>query len=91
MPSIIGWATLRGSKHANLLQLDLWSLTVRGLAPKFSKRTILAGLILFPCRARFFRTFSLKDGKMVAAEPRGHGCQPSLNRYIAPERSLLSK
>ena len=44
MPGIIGWATLRRSKQTNLLQMDHPSLTVKGLAPKLSKRTILTGL-----------------------------------------------
>jgi hypothetical protein len=46
-PGVIGWATFRGSKHMNLVQLDGLSLTVNGSAPKFSKRTILAGLVSF--------------------------------------------
>jgi len=32
MPDILGWVIFRGSKHTNLLTLDLPSLTVRGLA-----------------------------------------------------------
>jgi hypothetical protein len=47
MPGIISWATFRGSKHATLLLLDDPSLTVKGAAPKFSKRTILTGPELF--------------------------------------------
>jgi hypothetical protein len=45
MPDILGWVALCRSKHTHLLQLDLLSLTAKGLAPKFSKRTILTGLI----------------------------------------------
>ena len=43
----IGWVTFRGSKHTNLLQLDRLSSALNGSAPKFSKRTILAGLVSF--------------------------------------------
>jgi hypothetical protein len=59
MPDIIGWVAIRGSKQANLLPLDHLSLTVKGSAPKFSKRTILAGLDLFLSGFLLFHPFFL--------------------------------
>jgi hypothetical protein len=69
MPGIIGWATLRGIKHTNLVQLDLPILTVRGVAPKFSKRTILAGLVYFHVVFDFLATSQPKIVKWLAAGP----------------------
>jgi len=95
IPGTLGWATLRRSKHSNLLQLDRPSLTLKGSAlpsptylrppkrglrvggsgfaqagPKFSKRTILAGLVLFLPGFRFFHSFSQsRVVKWRAAEP----------------------
>ena len=68
MPDILGWVIFRGSKHTNLLPLDLPSLTVRGLAPKFSKRTILTGLVLFP-----YRVFSHVLNGYIIRQQQGQG------------------
>jgi len=47
MPGIIDWVTVRGSKQTILLQMDRLSSNAKGAAPKFSKRTILPGLVPF--------------------------------------------
>jgi len=43
MPGIMAWLTFRGSMCTNLLPWDRLSLPVNGSAPKFYKRTLLAG------------------------------------------------
>ena len=45
LPDFIDWAILGGSKRSNLLPWDRLSFAISGSAPKFSKKTILAGLI----------------------------------------------
>jgi len=70
MPGIIGWATLRGSRHTNLLQLNLPNLTVKGSSPKFSKRTILTDLLLFLPEFQFSHRFSAKSGEMAGGRVR---------------------
>jgi hypothetical protein len=47
-------ATFRGRKHTNLLQWDRLNLPINGSAPKFYKRTILAGLASFFLGFHFF-------------------------------------
>jgi hypothetical protein len=47
MPDIIGWVTVPGSDKTVSMLLNRLGLTVKGAAPKFSKRTIPAGLVLF--------------------------------------------
>ena len=61
MPGVTGWVTFRGSRHTNSLPLDCSSLFLKGSAPKFSKRTILAGLDLFLSGFWFFSQ-RLTDG-----------------------------
>ncbi len=47
MPVVISEATFLGSKPAELFPLDRLSLTLKDSAPKFSKRVILTGQVLF--------------------------------------------
>jgi hypothetical protein len=47
MPDVTGCITYPGNKHTNLLPEGCPNLAVKGSAPKFSKRTILAGLVSF--------------------------------------------
>jgi hypothetical protein len=54
MPDAMDSATRRGSSPATLLPLRYPSLTEKGSAPKFSKRTILAGRELSPVGILFF-------------------------------------
>jgi len=48
---------VRRRKQTDLLQLGRTSLTLKGLAPKFSKRTILTGPGSFVVGFLFFHTF----------------------------------
>ena len=47
MPLVIGETIFLGGKPSDLFPLDHLSLTLKDSAPKFSKRVILTGRVLF--------------------------------------------
>jgi hypothetical protein len=57
MRGVIGATTIRGSKPMKIVRLNQPKLSGSGSALKFSKRTILAGLVLFLSVFQFFRDF----------------------------------
>ena len=61
MPGIVIWVAFLCSNDTKSLQFERLGLTLRGSAPKFSKRTILAGPHVF-CLGFGFLQLQVKDG-----------------------------
>ncbi len=78
------------SEPTNELQLDRPSLTMKGSAPKFSKRTILTGPGSFLSRFSFFSTLSQLRSGVIGHLLGPRYLWPQLRHYEITPASLIS-